>query len=114
MKYFSTNKNTPDVSLAMAVTKGLAADNGLFMPEIIEKMPASFFEALPHLSLQEISYRVADAFFGTDVPAEKLKEIVYDTMSFYIPLVKVSDDIYSLELFHVITSYSIHYTKLYE
>ncbi len=100
MKYFSTNKNTPDVSLAMAVTKGLAADNGLFMPEIIEKMPASFFEALPHLSLQEISYRVADAFFGTDVPAEKLKEIVYDTMSFYIPLVKVSDDIYSLELFH--------------
>ena len=100
MKYYSTNHQTPDVTLQEAVVKGLAADKGLFMPERIKPLPASFFEEMPQLSLQEVSYRVADAFFGEDIPADKLKQIVYDTMSFDIPLVKVSENIYSLELFH--------------
>ena len=100
MKYYSTNHQTPDVTLQEAVVKGLAADKGLFMPEHIKPLPVSFFAELPQMSLQEVAYQVADAFFGEDIPAEKLKQIVYDTMSFDIPLVKVSDHIYSLELFH--------------
>ena len=55
---------------------------------------------IENLSFQEIAYRVADAFFGEDVPAETLKHIVYDTLSFDAPVVKVKDNIYSLELFH--------------
>ena len=51
-------------------------------------------------NFQEIAYRVADAFFGEDVPADTLKQIVYDTLSFDVPLVKVTENIYSLELFH--------------
>jgi threonine synthase len=43
---------------------------------------------------------VADAFFGEDIEADTLKQIVYETLSFDTPLVKVSDSIYSLELFH--------------
>jgi threonine synthase len=43
---------------------------------------------------------VADAFFGEDVPSETLKQIVYDTLSFDVPVVKVKENIYSLELFH--------------
>ena len=35
-----------------------------------------------------------------DVPADTLKEIVYDTLSFDVPAVPVTDRIYSLELFH--------------
>ena len=100
MKYYSTNHQTPDVTLQEAVVKGLAADKGLFMPEHIKPLPVSFFAEMPQMSLQEVAYQVADAFFGEDIPAEKLKQIVYDTMSFDIPLVKVSDHIYSLELFH--------------
>ena len=100
MQYYSTNHQTPDVTLQEAVVKGLAADKGLFMPERIKLLPASFYEEMPQISLQEVSYRVADAFFGEDIPSDKLKQIVYDTMNFPIPLVKVSDNIYSLELFH--------------
>jgi len=100
MKYYSTNHQTPDVTLQEAVVKGLAADKGLFMPERINALPASFFEQMSNMSLQEVAYQVAQAFFGEDIPADKLKQIVYDTMSFDIPLVKVSDNIYSLELFH--------------
>jgi threonine synthase len=100
MKYYSTNKNTPEVSLKEAVVKGLASDNGLFMPERIEKFDPSFFENIEKLSFQEIAYEVAKKFFGEDIPLEKLKEIVFDTLQFDCPVVKVKDSIYSLELFH--------------
>ena len=100
MKYYSTNKQAPDASLEEAVVKGLAADKGLFMPYSIKPLPQDFYDSIDTLSFQEIAYRVADAFFGEDVPAETLKQIVYDTLNFDVPLVKVTEDIYSLELFH--------------
>ena len=100
MKYYSTNKTVPPVSLMDAVTKGLASDNGLFMPERIDGFDPEFFNNIPEMSFQEISLEVAKKFFGEDIPEETLKEIVYDTLSFDCPVVKVSDLVYSLELFH--------------
>lgn len=100
MKYYSTNKNTPEVSLKEAVIKGLAADNGLFMPERIEKFDPVFFETIQNLTFQEIAFEVAKKFFGEDIPEDKLKEIVFETLQFDCPVVEVTENIYSLELFH--------------
>jgi len=100
MKYYSTNKKVNGVSLQDAVVKGLADDNGLFMPDQIKKLPQSFFDTIEKLSFQEIAYTVADAFFGEDVEADALKKIVYETLNFDVPLVPVSEDVYSLELYH--------------
>lgn len=100
MNYYSTNGKAPKATLQEAVVKGLAPDKGLYMPEYIHMLPDSFFKNIGTLSLQEISYEVANAFFGEDLEKETLKEIVYDTMNFEIPLVQVTDSIYSLELFH--------------
>jgi threonine synthase len=101
MKYFSTNKTVAPVSLMEAVTKGLAADNGLFMPERIEGFQPEFFsKSIANLSFQKLSFEVAKKFFGEDIPEDTLKSIVYDTLSFDCPIVKVNDSIYSLELFH--------------
>ena len=100
MKYYSTNLKAADATLEEAVVKGLASDRGLFMPHEIKPLPQEFYEHIEELSFQEIAYRVADAFFGEDIPADTLKQIVYDTLSFDVPLVKVTDNIYSLELFH--------------
>ena len=100
MKYYSTNKIVSEIGLEEAVIKGLAADNGLYMPNEIKKLPAEFFENIEHMSFQEMSFRVAEAFFGEDIPADDLKAIVYDTLSFDVPVVNVKDNIYSLELFH--------------
>ena len=100
MKYYSTNGNSPLSTLQNAVVKGLAPDRGLYMPEQIKKLPKEFFDNIENLSFQEIAYLVADAFFGEDIPADDLKQIVYDTLSFETPVVQVNDNIYSLELFH--------------
>lgn len=100
MKYYSTNKNTPEVSLKEAVIKGLATDNGLFMPNHINKFDPSFFDKIQNLSFQEIGFEVAKKFFGDDIEETKLKEIVFETLNFDCPVVKVTDSVYSLELFH--------------
>ena len=100
MKFYSTNGKAPIATLEKAVVKGLAEDKGLYMPESIKALPKEFFDNIENLSFQEIAYTVADAFFGEDVPAEDLKKIVYDTLAFDCPCVKVTDTIYSLELFH--------------
>ena len=100
MRYYSTNKKAPIADLHKAVVKGLAEDRGLYMPEIIKKLPQDFFDHIEKLSFQEIAYKVADAFFGEDVDAESLKKIVYDTLAFDCPVVEVEPNIYSLELFH--------------
>ena len=100
MKYYSTNGKAPEVTLSEAVIKGLAPDKGLYMPERIKPLPQSFFDNIENLSLQEIAFEVAKCFFGEDIPEADLKHIVYDTLQFDIPLVKITDKIYSLEIYH--------------
>src|SRR5690554_4976048 len=100
MLFYSTNKKAPKASLQEAVIKGLASDRGLFMPEHIPYLSDNFFKEIADKSLVEISKTVAEAFFGDDIPKEKLDSIVTDTLNFEIPLIEIEKDIYVLELFH--------------
>ena len=100
MQYYSTNGKAPVADLHKAVVKGLAEDRGLYMPERINRLPKSFFDDMPGMKFQDIAYNVASAFFGEDVDLDALKDLVYDTLQFDCPVVKVKDNIYSLELFH--------------
>lgn len=100
MQYYSTSGNAPKTSLQEAVVKGLAPDKGLYMPERIPMIPKAFFNNIGEMSLQDIAYVVANTLFGDDIDSETLKNIVNETLNFDIPLVKVADNKYSLELFH--------------
>lgn len=100
MRYFSTNNNAPAVTLTEAVFKGLAPDRGLYMPEHINRMPDTFFENISNMSFQEIACHVADCLFAEDIQVDDLHSMVCDTLSFNCPIVKVYDNIWSLELFH--------------
>lgn len=100
MKYYSTNGRAPEADLHKAVVKGLAEDRGLYMPERIKTLPGDFFENIDKMTFQEIACTVADAFFGEDIETDALRDIVCDTLQFDCPVVSVTDNIYSLELFH--------------
>ncbi|MDR2886033.1 MAG: threonine synthase [Rikenellaceae bacterium] len=100
MRYYSTNRNSPEATLADAVINGLAPDRGLYMPEAIDRLPDEFFAGIGEMTFHQIACRVAQAFFGDDVPQPELDNIVCDTLSFDTPVVPVHGDIYSLELFH--------------
>ena len=100
MNYYSTNGKAPMADLRKAVVKGLAEDRGLYMPERINKLPKAFIEDMPRMRFQDIAFNVAEAFFGEDVDPDGLMDLVYDTLQFDCPVVKVKENIYSLELFH--------------
>lgn len=100
MQFYSTNSPDVKVSLKEAVLRGLASDKGLFMPEVIPHLDASFFGDIQNKSLPEIGFEVLKPFFCPDIPEETFKAIVEDALNFPIPTVPVSKNIYSLELFH--------------
>lgn len=100
MKYYSTNHKAPLASLQQTVEQGLAPDRGLYMPERLNLLPNTFFEHIEEMSFQELSFEVARSLFGEDVNHNDLRRIVYDTLNFETPVVKVRDNIHALELFH--------------
>ena len=100
MKYYSTNGQAPEADLQKAVVKGLAEDRGLYMPNEIYKLPKAFFDDISTMKFQDIAYNVAANFFGDDIDGDALQDLVYDTLSFDCPVVKVEENIYALELFH--------------
>ncbi|RPA70085.1 threonine synthase [Cyclobacteriaceae bacterium YHN15] len=100
MNFYSTNDPGHKVSLKEAVIRGLAPDQGLYMPEKIPTLSHSFFEQLPQMSFQEIGYEVISALFSGDLTKNQIMELVDHTLSFDAPLVKVEEGIYALELFH--------------
>jgi threonine synthase len=100
MKFYSTNNSEHQVGLAEAVIKGLAPDQGLYVPMVIPKLTPELISKLPEMSFREIGYEVIGALFSGDLTQEEIKNLVDHTLVFDAPLVKVEDDIYSLELFH--------------
>ncbi|UGS22518.1 threonine synthase [Flavobacterium channae] len=100
MKYFSTNNHNIKVRFKDAVIHGLAPDKGLYFPEEIPQLPQSFFNNIENLSDTEIAYTVLQPFIGDEIPEYALKEIINETLTFDFPVVKITEDLYSLELFH--------------
>lgn len=100
MKYYSTKRKSEAVSFKEATIKGQAPDKGLYFPETIPHINAAFVNSIGEFSNEEIAYKVISPYVGSEIPEEKLRQIVSETVNFPIPLVKVNDNISSLELFH--------------
>jgi threonine synthase len=100
MQFHSTNNPSLKASFREATIKGQAGDKGLFFPDFLPELPAEFFESLATLSKEEIAFRVIQPYVEEDIPVDVLKDIVKQTIDFYFPLVKIDQNIYSLELFH--------------
>ena len=100
MILYSTNHQSPDVSLEEAVFRGLPPDNGLYMPHVIPTLPASFFENIDKMSITDIAFEVSKALLSDDISDEDLKIIINRAIDFEAPLVEIEDNTYILELFH--------------
>ena len=100
MKYYSTKNKNVGISFKEAVIQGLPADNGLFMPANIPKLPKAYFKAIQDKQIQQIAYDVLNPFLADTFSQEKLLELIQKTFSFPFPLVEIQENIYALELFH--------------
>lgn len=100
MKYYSTNNSNYTVDLKTAVLKSLPPDNGLYMPQTIASLDKSFVNDIEKYSFPEVAIQVAQNMLGDDIGDEDLQNIVTNAINFEAPLIKLTDDIYTLELWH--------------
>ncbi|HTB53203.1 MAG TPA: threonine synthase [Ferruginibacter sp.] len=100
MQYYSTNGKSPKVNFKEATINGQAPDKGLYFPETIPTVPKDLIENIDKYSNEEIAYQVIKPYVGDAIPEAELRRIVSETVNFDIPVVKITDDISALELYH--------------
>jgi len=100
MLYYSLNKNAPVVDFKTATIAGQSPDKGLYFPQSIPQVNKKLLNDIENYSNAAIAYEVIKPFVGDVIPDDLLKKIVEETVNFEIPLVQVTENIYSLELFH--------------
>ena len=85
-------------SFAEAVKKGLGKNQGLFFPTQIEKFDD--IDAILAMPFVARSVAILTKLIGDELPRETIAGIVERAFVFPAPLAKVTDNIYSLELYH--------------
>ena len=100
MKYYSLNSPGTFVDFREATIRGQAPDKGLYFPEEIPQFPPDFLRNLKNPRREEIAFRIIQPYVGDTLPESELRRIVAETINFDFPLVPITPDIWSLELFH--------------
>ena len=100
MRYYSLNGKSPEVNFKEAAIYGQAPDGGLYFPKSIPVLEPHFFDNLTKFSREEIAYKVMAPLVGEAIPEKELQKIIAETIQFEIPVVKIKENIFSLELFH--------------
>lgn len=100
MKYYSLNHSSKKASFKEAVVNGIASDKGLYFPQEVTPLSKEFIQNISEYSNEEIAFEVIKQFVGDEIPESHLKEIINKTISFDFPVVKIDENLGSLELFH--------------
>jgi threonine synthase len=100
MLFYNLRKPSEKVDFRTATIQGLGTDKGLYFPERIPQLEKEWIRRIADYTREEIAYTVISPYVGNTIPAEVLRNIVADTIAFDIPLVPVTKEISSLELYH--------------
>ena len=99
MNFHSTRGTAPAVSLSGAITAGLAADGGLYVPDRLPALNASEFDTKANLA--QTAAQLLEPFFAGDGLASELPAICTEAFNFPAPLKALATpDDWVLELFH--------------
>ncbi len=99
MRYGSVIGKSPMVSFRDALFRGMASDGGLYVPEQIPHLSIPFLDSLSSQSLHTIGRQVV-SLFADDIPDHDLSRLIEHAWTFPIPLVKLEENLFLLELFH--------------
>jgi threonine synthase len=99
MIYKSLNKKSKPAKFEEAVVRGIAPDRGLYFPEKIHRLPASFFNDIETKTIPEIAFQAIAPFLEGSIPENELKKIITETLDFDFPIISINNQIATLELF---------------
>lgn len=103
-----SNANYGQLSFEEVVLKGLASDNGLFIPEEIPSLPSDWQHGWLELSFEDLAFKIFSLYISpAEIPPAALKDIVQRSYStFRVPeiaptvILDNARKLYLLELFH--------------
>ncbi len=100
MNYYSLNKNAPNVNFREATIKGQAPDKGLYFPESIPAIGSHVIQDIQHYSKADLAALIMQPYVGDTIDEKSLYRIASETVDFDFPMIKISENIASFELFH--------------
>jgi threonine synthase len=102
MHFISTRNQQIHKTLSKAIQSGLADDGGLFIPECLPRVDLQQFA--PDLTYAEFAQKILHNFFINDFLGKKIAQLCNNAFTFPVPLKKLNDNTFMLELFHGPTS----------
>jgi threonine synthase len=100
MDFVSTGKASQPASLKEAVFRGLAPDGGLYMPRSIPKLPPELLSSFAGMRWPEAAGALAEALLPDTLEEGVLGTLAESALDFSVPLKRLTDGIFVLELFH--------------
>lgn len=95
--YDSTRGVDTNRSLGEAIEAGLASDGGLFLPRI---MPHVVADSLSMQSFLDMSLGIMKHWLEGSEYRDSWQDILTDALSFPVPIIPLSEDLFVCELFH--------------
>ena len=100
MKWTSTRGGSPPITFIDALFAGTAPDGGLYMPERLDPLPAGTVDRLRGADIVEIGTTIGVHILRDEITRQALEPLIREALDFPVPVVKVTDRISVLELFH--------------
>ena len=100
MKWISTRGGSPPTTFIDALFAGTAPDGGLYMPERLDPLPAGAVDRLRGADIVEIGTTIGVHILRDEITRQALEPLIREALDFPVPVVKVTDRISVLELFH--------------
>ena len=104
MRFVST-RGKEKATVAEAIVKGWASDGGLFVPESIPQVTGEELAQMGEMNYAERAAFILGKYFGAELGEEFLLDVCNRAYAKFagddpVPVVKVDDGLYILELFH--------------
>jgi threonine synthase len=100
MKWISTRGGSPPITFIDALFAGTAPDGGLYMPERLDPLPAGTVDRLRGADIVEIGTTIGVHILRDEITRQALEPLIREALDFPVPVVRVTDRISVLELFH--------------
>src|SRR5678815_816313 len=100
MNWVSTRGSSPPITFIDALFAGTAPDGGLYMPERLDPLPAGTVDGLRGASIVEIGTTVGAHVLRDEITRQALQPLIREALDFAVPLVRVTERVSVLELFH--------------
>ena len=98
IKYYSTNRKSPEVTFREALLKGLAPDGGLYLPDYFPSISLKELESFSCKEYHEIAFIVLNNLIGEEINKNDLQNICREAYNFEVPLEKVCNRKYIMRL----------------